>query len=194
MVVKRQQRSLIDTMELYSHIQSSTFSAELHQGPRPLVWIVKGLGKSIQQQHTTQDYFISAVKLVSVLMYHRVYGKKLNFLSWAVGGWMAGKGYMKKCRSKVERWNGRYGPRRADYHSPNVHSVDFASFQPLRSQHSPSRLVFGLYLYPTTILYSNLCPPFHPHHPLNVNIPDTTSHVQLARFLSYLAGTSVSSN
>ena len=49
---------------------------------------------------------------------------------------------------------------------PNVQGVDFASFQPLRSQHSPPRLVFGLYLCPTTILYSNLCLPFHP--PLHV--------------------------
>jgi len=34
-----------------------------------------------------------------------------------------------------------------------------------------------------TILYYNLCPPFHPPPPPNVNIPDATLHVQLANFL-----------
>jgi len=59
--------------------------------------------------------------------------------------------------------------------SPNVHSVDFASFQPLRSQHSPSRLV-------STFCTITFPPGSIPHHPPNVNIPDTTSHVQLAKF------------
>ena len=58
-----------------------------------------------------------------------------------------------------------------------VHSVDFVSIQSLSSQHSPFKLVFGLYSYPTLILYSNLCPPFHP-----LSIPDTTLLVQLAKF------------
>ena len=46
--------------------------------------------------------------------------------------------------------------------SPNVYSVYFSSVHPLRSQHSPSKLAFWLYLCPTFILYSNLCPLFHP--------------------------------
>ena len=54
----------------------------------------------------------------------------------------------------------------ASFSSPNVHTVDCASFQPLRSQHNPSRLVFGFHYGPTTILNCN----------------------------HYLAGTSVSSN
>ena len=33
----------------------------------------------------------------------------------------------------------------ASFSSPNIHSVDCASFQPLRSQYNPSRLVFGLH-------------------------------------------------
>jgi len=33
----------------------------------------------------------------------------------------------------------------ASFSSPNTHTVDYASFQPLRSQHNPSRLVFGLH-------------------------------------------------
>ena len=43
----------------------------------------------------------------------------------------------------------------------NVHSNDFALFQPLKSQHSPSMLVIGL----LCSLYSNLFPPFYPFHP-----------------------------
>ena len=50
----------------------------------------------------------------------------------------------------------------ACFTSTNVHSVDFASFQPFRSQHSLSRLVSGLQSCPNIILYYNLCPPFHP--------------------------------
>ena len=65
--------------------------------------------------------------------------------------------------------------------SKNVHSVDFTSFQSLISQHIHSKLVFGLYSCPTTILYSNHCP--------NIQItPDTTSHVQLARFSILFGG------
>ena len=33
----------------------------------------------------------------------------------------------------------------ASFSSPNVHTVDCASLKPLRSQHNPSRLVFGLH-------------------------------------------------
>ena len=33
----------------------------------------------------------------------------------------------------------------ACFSNPSVHSVDFALVQPLRSQHNPSRLVFGLH-------------------------------------------------
>ena len=33
----------------------------------------------------------------------------------------------------------------ACFSSPNVNNVDFASFQPLKSQYNPSRLVFGLH-------------------------------------------------
>ena len=55
-------------MKLYSPTQSSNFPPELHDGPRPLVRIANGLGKSSQQKQTTQDYFILAVKLDSVLM------------------------------------------------------------------------------------------------------------------------------
>jgi len=75
-MVKRQQRSLFSTTELCSHTQSSTFSPELHQGPRQLVQIANGLVKNSQQKQTTQDYFILAVKLDSVLMCLCVYGKK----------------------------------------------------------------------------------------------------------------------
>ena len=56
------------------------------------------------------------------------------------------------------------------------------------SQHNPSRLVFGLYLCPTTISCH-----FIPHHPPNVNIRDTTLQIQPAKkFKSYLARTSES--
>ena len=74
---------------------------------------------------------------------------------------------------------------------PNILSIDFASFQPLKSKHSPSKLVFGLYLCPTSILYSNLCPPLHPpppppppppHHPPNISTPESNFFIQLARF------------
>ena len=40
----------------------------------------------------------------------------------------------------------------ACFSSSNIHGVDFALFQPLRSQHNPSRLVFGLHQCPTIIL------------------------------------------
>jgi len=46
--------------------------------------IANGLGRSSQQKQTTQDYFILAVKLDSVLMCLCVCGKKLNFISWAI--------------------------------------------------------------------------------------------------------------
>jgi len=84
MMAKRQQWSFFSTMEPYSHTHSSTFPPELHQGPRPLVWIANGLGKSSQQKQTTQDYLILTVKLDSVLMCLCVCGKNLNFLSWAI--------------------------------------------------------------------------------------------------------------
>ena len=61
-------------------------------------------------------------------------------------------------------------------------SVDFASFQLLRSQYSPSRLVFGLYLCPTTILYSNIIPPFHSLLPSQCEHP---LHVHLAMFSNF---------
>ena len=70
----------------------------------------------------------------------------------------------------------------ACFGSPNVYSVDFALFQPLRNQHSPSRLVLRLYSCPTTILHYNLCLHFIPHHSPNVNIPDTSLHFQQAKF------------
>ena len=52
----------------------------------------------------------------------------------------------------------------ACFSSPNIHSVDIFLLHfnhSLRSQHSPSKLIFGLYSCPTFNLYSNLCPPFH---------------------------------
>jgi len=75
-MTKRQQRSLLSTMKLYNDIQSSTFPPELHDEPRPLVRIANGLGRSNQQKQTTQDFFILAVKLDSVLMYLCVCDKK----------------------------------------------------------------------------------------------------------------------
>ena len=83
-MAKRQQGSLFSTTKLYSDTQSSTFQPELHDGPRPLIRIANGLGRSSQQKHTTQDFFILAVKLDSVLICLCVYDKKLNFLSWAI--------------------------------------------------------------------------------------------------------------
>ena len=85
------------------------------------------------------------------------------------------------------------------FSSPNIHDVDFTSFQPLRSQHSPSKLVFGLYSFLDSILYSNLCPPFRPpppaqrensipYHPPNVSIRDTTTLIQPARFSILISG------
>ena len=47
------------------------------------------------------------------------------------------------------------------FSSPNIHSVDFTSFQPRKSQQSTFRKVFGLYLCLTSILpYFIVCPPF----------------------------------
>jgi len=45
----------------------------------------------------------------------------------------------------------------ASFSSPNVQTVDFASFQPLRSQYNPSRLVLG---FPSALLsvYSRISP------------------------------------
>jgi len=72
---------------------------------------------------------------------------------------------------------------------PNVHSIFFTSFQPIRSQHNPSRLFFGLNLY--------ALPPFctitfagHsiPHLPPYVSIPDTNWQVQLAKIFLSLFG------
>ena len=82
MMAKREQRSLFNTTELCSHTQSSTFSPELHQGPRPLVRIANRLGK--KQSAALKGYFILAVKLDSALMCLCVCAKKLNFLSWAI--------------------------------------------------------------------------------------------------------------
>jgi len=82
MMTKRQQRYLFSTKKLYSDIQSSTFPPELHDEPKPLVRIANGLGRSSQQKQTTQDFFILAVKLDSVLTC--LCDKKLNFLSWAI--------------------------------------------------------------------------------------------------------------
>ena len=78
----------------------------------------------------------------------------------------------------------------ACYSSTNV---DFASFQPLRSQHKPSRLVFCLHLCPTTILYCNFCPPF-PAHPMQtfMILPGMSIYSQI--FQSNVVGASVSSN
>ena len=65
---------------------------------------------------------------------------------WLWQGWIHGD---------VKGSNGRFRHRQvsglaissiaASLGSPNVHTVDCASFQALRSQHSPSRLVFGLH-------------------------------------------------
>jgi len=82
MMAKRQQKSLFSTTKLYSDTQSSTFPPELHDGPRLLVQITNGLERSSQQKQTTQDFFMLAVKLDSVLMC--LCDKKLNFLSWAI--------------------------------------------------------------------------------------------------------------
>ena len=77
-MAKRQQRSLFSTTKLYSDTQSSTFLPELHDEPRPFIRIANGLGKSSQQKQTTQDYFILAVKLDSVLMCLCVCDKKIE--------------------------------------------------------------------------------------------------------------------
>ena len=56
-------------------------------GPKPLVRMANGLGRSSQQKQkqTTQDFFILAVKLDSVLMCLCVCDEKIfNFLSWAI--------------------------------------------------------------------------------------------------------------
>jgi len=53
----------------------------------------------------------------------------------------------------------------ASLSSLNVHTINCASFQPLRSQHNPSRLVFGLHWCFTTILNCILFPPVHPPLP-----------------------------
>jgi len=84
MMAKRQQRPLFSTTKLYSDTQSSTFPPELHDASRPLVWITNGLERSSQQKQITQDFFILAVKLDSVLMYLCVCDKKLNFMSWVI--------------------------------------------------------------------------------------------------------------
>ena len=61
----------------------------------------------------------------------------------------------------------------ACFSGPNV---DFSSFQPLRSQHSPSKLIFRLYSCPTTIYTLTFVRHSIPHHPTL----DTTLLVQLA--------------
>ena len=56
----------------------------------------------------------------------------------------------------------------ASFSSPNVHTADCASFQPLRSQHNASRLVFGPYHnselqpFPTS--------PFPAPHPMKTSL------------------------
>ena len=75
--------------------------------------------------------------------------------------------------------------------SPNIHTVDCASFQPLRSQHNPSRLVFELHWCPTTILNCKLFPPVYPPPPTQWKHP---WYYLVVNFFCYLAGTSVSSN
>ena len=82
MIVERQQKSSSSTTELYGHTQPSTYSPELHQGPRLLLWIASGLEKSSQQNQTTQCCLILEVETDSALMYLFVWAKKLNFLSW----------------------------------------------------------------------------------------------------------------
>jgi len=77
-------------------------------------------------------------------------------------------------------WQVTVSSAAACFSSPNIHSVDFASFQPLRSQHNSSRLVFGALPKFWTITFSSQS---IPHHPPNVNIPDqSTSHVQPTNF------------
>ena len=73
-----------DPTQHTSHTQSTTFSPDTHQGPRPLIRIIRGKGKSSQQKQITQDFFILTVKLDSILIYLCVCGKNLNFLSWAI--------------------------------------------------------------------------------------------------------------
>ena len=65
----------------------------------------------------------------------------------------------------------------ACFSSANIHSVDFASFQPIRSQHIASRL----------ILYYNLFLPVHPPttHPMKASLIlhfPCTKHVPFAKF------------
>ena len=57
---------------------SSTFSPVFHKWSGPHVQIAKGLGKSSQRKQTTQNYFILAVKLDSVLMCLFVCDKKIE--------------------------------------------------------------------------------------------------------------------
>ena len=91
----------------------------------------------------------------------------------------------------MEGWNGGFrhwqvsglaiSSIAACFSSPSIRSVDFASFQPLKRQHSPSRLVCGFHSCP------NFCTITFAHHSIphclpNVNMTDTTSHVQLANF------------
>ena len=75
-------------------------------------------------------------------------------------------------------------PSVATFCGPNIHSIDFVSVQLLRNQYSPTKLVFWLYMCPTSILFSNFCPPFHTPPPTNYSIPDTTLLVHLAIFYS----------
>ena len=84
MIVERQHKSLSSTMELYGHTPPSTCSPALHQGPRSLVWIASGLGKSSQRNQTTQCCLILVVEPDSVLMYLCICAKKSNFSSWAI--------------------------------------------------------------------------------------------------------------
>jgi len=67
----------------------------------------------------------------------------------------------------------------ACFSSQNIQSVDFASFQPSRSQHNPFRLVFGLHLCPTTTCLPPFCTISFATPLTQRKIPDTTSHIKI---------------
>ena len=72
--------------------------------------------------------------------------------------------------------------------SPNIHSIDCTSFQLLRSQHSPSKLILGFTR--TLPLFCALTSAYCsiPCHPLYKSIPDTTSFIQPARSFILFSG------
>jgi len=61
---------------LQTYHTHSSFSPELHQGPRPLAQIANRMDKCSQQKQTTQDYFNLAAKRDSALMCVFVFVKK----------------------------------------------------------------------------------------------------------------------